>query len=108
MVAPRNASPAMPRQEAAADKVTLPKRGEGGMRSSPRTPSRRGPSGLIGHHLLPLVGLMLLAACGEGEKQQAAAPQAPPPTVTVAPVRSKEVTPAYEFIGRVQAVDAVD
>src|SRR5690349_16955103 len=32
----------------------------------------------------------------------------PPPSVTVAPVVAKDVAPAYEYIGRVQAIQSVD
>jgi membrane fusion protein (multidrug efflux system) len=49
----------------------------------------------------------LLAGCGE-QKEAAKAPEAPPPAVTVATVSSKDVSPTYDFLGRVVAVDTVD
>ena len=51
--------------------------------------------------------LALLAGCGE-QKEAAKAPAGPPPAVTVATVSSKDVSPTYQFLGRVVAVDTVD
>src|SRR5262249_6104842 len=52
-----------------------------------------------------LIGTALLAV-GCGKAPQAFAP--PPPTVTVADVEEREVADWDEFIGRLEAVDAVD
>jgi len=48
-----------------------------------------------------------LAACDQAE-DSASAGSGPPPAVGVAPVIEKEITPSFEFIGRVEAVDSVD
>lgn len=48
----------------------------------------------------------LIAGC-EGE-QEAAQAAPPPPAVGVAEVESREVRRAYEFVGRIEAVDTVD
>lgn len=48
---------------------------------------------------------MLLAGCND---PQAQANANPPPTVSVAPVLVKRVTPLGEFHGRVEAIDAVE
>lgn len=54
---------------------------------------------------LLLGSLLAIGAC---EQQQAAAPEAPPPAVTVAEVVRMEVSPSMEFVGRVEAIDHVD
>ena len=48
----------------------------------------------------------LLSACDGKPQQQAAA--APPPSVGVQPAEMKDVARAYEFVGRVKAVDTVE
>lgn len=48
---------------------------------------------------------MLLAGCSD---PQAQANANPPPTVSVAPVLVKRVTPLGEFNGRIEAIDAVE
>lgn len=55
--------------------------------------------------LMP-TALLALAACDDGAKQQAAAPQ--PPAVTTMRVASKPLTPTLTFTGRIEAVDRVD
>ena len=47
-----------------------------------------------------------LAACQE--QNEAAAPAAPPPAVTVTPVVQADVVDSFEFVGRVDAIDSVD
>lgn len=49
-----------------------------------------------------------LAACDQAEDTAASATDQPLPTVGVAPVVQREVTPAFEFVARVEAIDAVD
>jgi membrane fusion protein (multidrug efflux system) len=49
-----------------------------------------------------LVLLVLLSAGAVGQTQ------VPKPAVTVAPVEVKDVTPSWEFIGRVEAIQSVD
>lgn len=48
-----------------------------------------------------------LSGCGQ-EGQQVPSGAAPPPAVGVAQVVLREVTPAMEFVGRVEAIDSVD
>jgi membrane fusion protein (multidrug efflux system) len=55
---------------------------------------------------LPLMGVVLLAACGEKEQAQQA--PAAPPAVGVMAVAMKAINPTAGFTGRVQAVDKVD
>ncbi|MGZ5867119.1 MAG: efflux RND transporter periplasmic adaptor subunit [Xanthobacteraceae bacterium] len=50
--------------------------------------------------------VFVLAACGDGAKQQAAGP--PPPTVTVANPVQKAVTDYDEYVGRFVALDSVE
>ena len=53
-------------------------------------------------YLLPF----LLAACGA---EDAAAPaDRPPPAVTVTAVERQDVTPKFEFVGRVEAIESVE
>jgi len=54
---------------------------------------------------LLLLGLPLLAACGQGAPQQQAAP---PPAVTVATPTKQSVTDYDEYVGRFVAVDMVE
>jgi membrane fusion protein (multidrug efflux system) len=58
----------------------------------------------------PLIGvacsLVLLAACDD--KKQAAAPPPPKPAVGVRPASIKGVNDAFEFVGRIKAVEKVD
>ena len=54
--------------------------------------------------LLPLV--VLLAACGAEE--EAASADQPPPAVTVTLVERQDVTPKFEFVGRVEAIESVE
>jgi membrane fusion protein (multidrug efflux system) len=51
------------------------------------------------------ITLVLLAGCDR--KQQAQAPAPPPPAVGVQPAALKGVARAYEFVGRIKAVDMV-
>ena len=57
----------------------------------------------------PFLGFVLLAgllaACDETPKAEA--PQGPPPSVTVAKVERKNITPTFNLVGRVVAVDSV-
>ncbi len=48
-----------------------------------------------------------LAACDQAEEATRAA-GVPPPAVGVTPVVQKEITPSFEFVARVEAVDSVD
>ncbi len=60
-------------------------------------------------HLLVifLTGLAFgLAACDQAEDSAAAA--TPLPSVGVAPAMNREVTPAFDFVARVEAIDSVD
>ncbi|MEM7169741.1 MAG: efflux RND transporter periplasmic adaptor subunit [Pseudomonadota bacterium] len=57
--------------------------------------------------VLAFLLILPLAACGEDQAQDPAA-QAPPPSVTVAPVVREDVTPSFEFVGRVEAVNSVE
>ena len=50
--------------------------------------------------------LVAIAACDNGAKQQAAAPQ--PPAITVMRVASKPLAPMLSFTGRIEAIDRVD
>ncbi len=59
------------------------------------------------HLLLAAAALSLLAACSDDSKQ-AEAPQAPPPSVTVAKVTSQDVRDSESFVGQIAAVDQVD
>lgn len=54
-----------------------------------------------------LLGLVLMLPTVDAMGQNAAAPQ-PAPSVIVAPVLKKDLTPALRFTGRVEAVDKVD
>ncbi len=56
--------------------------------------------------ILGLAGF-LLSACGQGEEKQAAV-QAPPPAVGVTAVVEKDVSSAFNFTGRVEAIDTVE
>jgi membrane fusion protein, multidrug efflux system len=56
--------------------------------------------------LLPAV--LLLSACDEGAESQTDASQPPPPAVGVVEVQGKDVRQAYEFVGRIEAIDTVD
>jgi multidrug efflux system membrane fusion protein len=49
-----------------------------------------------------------VTAAGVGCRQSAAGPAAPPPTVTVAPVETRELIEWDEFTGRTEAVDFVE
>lgn len=53
-----------------------------------------------------LLGLGLAACDQAGDAASTAS--APPPAVGVAPVIEKEITPSFEFVARVEAIDAVD
>ena len=60
---------------------------------------------------LPLFPAVILALglIGCRPAAEVVAPtQAPPPAVGVATAALKEITPAMEFVGRVEAIDAVD
>ena len=46
--------------------------------------------------------------CLEGRGELRAQDQGAPPSVIVAPIQSRDVTPSFSFIGRVEAVDRVD
>jgi membrane fusion protein, multidrug efflux system len=61
-------------------------------------------------HLLVIfvTGLaFVLAACDQAEDSAAAA-AAPLPAVGVAPAMTREVTPSFDFVARVEAIDSVD
>ncbi|NEX17584.1 MAG: efflux transporter periplasmic adaptor subunit [Halochromatium sp.] len=49
-----------------------------------------------------------LVACEFGDQTAAPVAPPPPPAVGVAPVVEREITPQMEFVGRVEAIDAVD
>lgn len=49
-----------------------------------------------------------LAACEEGQQTTAPPPAPPPPAVGVVTVAAKDVSRAFEFVGRVEAVDKVE
>ena len=55
-----------------------------------------------------LLGVVLLAGCGEKTANQAPAANAPPPAVTVVTTRLADITPTFGFNGRVVAEDKVD
>ncbi len=55
-------------------------------------------------YLCVFLPLLFLGAC----EQQTAAPELPPPAVTVVVAAQKDITPSFEFIGRVEAIDKVD
>lgn len=57
---------------------------------------------------LLLTGLLTLASCDGSGDQQAAAPPPPTPSVGVVAATERDVTTAYSFNGRVEAVDKVD
>jgi membrane fusion protein (multidrug efflux system) len=60
---------------------------------------------------LPAIALVTLAVVLAGCDQvtpMAPAADPPPPAVGVAPVLEREVRPAMEFVGRVEAIDSVD
>jgi membrane fusion protein, multidrug efflux system len=48
-----------------------------------------------------------LAACDQAEDGATAA-SAPPPSVGVTPVVHREITPSFDFVARVEAIDSVD
>jgi membrane fusion protein, multidrug efflux system len=54
---------------------------------------------------LAVTAMILAAPAAMG---QAPAPNAPPPAVTVQTVRTEDVAPRTEFIGRLEAIEAVD
>jgi membrane fusion protein (multidrug efflux system) len=56
---------------------------------------------------LLLASVLLTAACAENKQTQETAPP-PAPTVTVAAVVRKDVTPSDTYNGRIEAVDSVD
>jgi membrane fusion protein (multidrug efflux system) len=58
--------------------------------------------------LLTAAGIVLAACDDGGEQQRAAAPAAPAPAVGVVAAAERDVTPAFSFTGRVEAVDKVD
>ena len=70
-------------------------------------------AGIIGRSRIGRAGLAavalatLLAGCDSGE-DQAAAREAPPPAVVVAPVVTREVNRTVEFVGRTEAFRQVD
>ncbi len=49
----------------------------------------------------------LVAFCVAATPVWAAGPAPPPPSVLVAPVALRDVAPAYDFIGRVTAIQSV-
>ncbi len=49
-----------------------------------------------------------LVACEPGNQTAGPVAPPPPPAVGVAPVVEREITPQMEFVGRVEAIDAVD
>jgi len=49
-----------------------------------------------------------LVACEPGNQTAGPVSPPPPPAVGVAPVVEREITPQMEFVGRVEAIDAVD
>jgi membrane fusion protein (multidrug efflux system) len=49
-----------------------------------------------------------LVACEPGDQSAGSLTPPPPPAVGVAPVVEREITPSMEFVGRVEAIDAVD
>lgn len=49
-----------------------------------------------------------LVACELGDQPAVTSAPPPPPAVGVAPVVEREITPQMEFVGRVEAIDAVD
>jgi len=55
--------------------------------------------------MVPGVCLTLLAACSDDSQQ--AAPEAPPPSVSVAAAQMKDVRQSAQFVGQVAAVDQV-
>jgi membrane fusion protein (multidrug efflux system) len=58
--------------------------------------------------VLPAIALAIgLAGC-QPTGEVAAPADAPPPSVGVATVVQREITPSMEFVGRVEAIDAVD
>jgi membrane fusion protein, multidrug efflux system len=73
--------------------------------------SRFGPAGRTGR--MPLIRLAVLlfvaplAACDQAAEAPATAVSAPPPAVMVISVQPTEVTPGFDFNGRVVAVDEV-
>src|SRR5258708_39331183 len=68
-------------------------------RSAAGAPARMRP--LVVAMLVPL----LLAACDEKKAAQQPAP--PPPSVGVTPAAVKGVSQAYNFVGRIKAIDTV-
>ena len=58
--------------------------------------------------LILLSTMIALVGCEPGEQAAGPAVAAPPPAVGVATVREREITPSMEFVGRVEAIDAVD
>lgn len=55
-----------------------------------------------------LVTAIGLVGCEPGQQAVGTGAAPPPPAVGVAPVREREITPSMEFVGRVEAIDAVD
>jgi membrane fusion protein (multidrug efflux system) len=49
-----------------------------------------------------------VAACDQSVEEEADAASAPPPSVGIAPVVRREVTPSLEFVARIEAINAVD
>ena len=74
-----------------------------GLAGAPRNPSAPG----LGRRAFALLGLALLAGCGEGPPAQPTGAAAPPSVVAV-PARIGAVTEQATFVGRVTAVDRVE
>lgn len=56
---------------------------------------------------LVLSGVMALALAGCNDDSKQAAPEAPPPSVTVAAAQNKDVRQSVQFVGQIAAVDEV-
>ena len=67
---------------------------------------RRGPNAIW--RRAGLLGVILLAGCGEKSANQAPAAAAPPPAVTVITTQLADITPTFGFNGRVVAEDKVE
>jgi len=61
----------------------------------------------IPHKTLILSGVMALALAGCNDDSKQAAPEAPPPSVTVAAAQNKDVRQSVQFVGQIAAVDEV-